>query len=471
MSTTPTTIAETYPGPEPTPVRGRPVHWSLAPFAALIALVIPRRMGPHLGVSSMRAAFVAHLAGAYIAFSVAILSALCVEVDQGGIALSTLSISEMLRLPLGVIVGFANRAIDPSDYFLTEIGVVVVVMEAMYLLGAVFLVPWIANGEGPRRRFARALKIMLWSTASATVVIGGTILSAALLDDYMFEPDYMPPIIMVLSLYLPWVVLRMGARYGGPAEGPGFEDRSYRCEGCGYALTSLMPEGRCPECGRPVADSLPEHRRLPEFATRRWPISKLVGYARTLVATWSAKRFAEHCCAYAGREAARNFALLTCLLIGLLCTPLYLITAPDLSVRYEHYGPPSDIAMAARLHMPLHVAMLTASGTLSAFAVITLMMLLFTRFGFQEPTRRSLLVCYASGWLVFPTVLLIGAIFAARWIVDGDVPMFQVRLPQMDPIRGEVVLAVAVFLPAAVALGFWLSKIRVMARVTRFANA
>lgn len=32
------------------------------------------------------------------------------------------------------------------------------------------------------------------------------------------------------------------------------------CEYCGYNLTGLPQEGRCPECGRPVADSLPHWR-------------------------------------------------------------------------------------------------------------------------------------------------------------------------------------------------------------------
>jgi hypothetical protein len=32
------------------------------------------------------------------------------------------------------------------------------------------------------------------------------------------------------------------------------------CESCGYPLTGLPVEGRCPECGEPVADSLPQRR-------------------------------------------------------------------------------------------------------------------------------------------------------------------------------------------------------------------
>lgn len=37
------------------------------------------------------------------------------------------------------------------------------------------------------------------------------------------------------------------------------------CEGCGYILSGLPGEGRCPECGKPIAESSPQLRRLPAW--------------------------------------------------------------------------------------------------------------------------------------------------------------------------------------------------------------
>src|SRR3954451_16583840 len=39
------------------------------------------------------------------------------------------------------------------------------------------------------------------------------------------------------------------------------------CIGCGYLLRGLPEEGECPECGRPIAQSLDSYRRLTPFET------------------------------------------------------------------------------------------------------------------------------------------------------------------------------------------------------------
>ncbi len=41
------------------------------------------------------------------------------------------------------------------------------------------------------------------------------------------------------------------------------------CESCGYPLTGLATAGRCPECGQPIAESVPERR--PGSAWQRQP--------------------------------------------------------------------------------------------------------------------------------------------------------------------------------------------------------
>jgi hypothetical protein len=37
------------------------------------------------------------------------------------------------------------------------------------------------------------------------------------------------------------------------------------CEGCGYTLSGLPQSGNCPECGRPIVQSLGTHRQYTEF--------------------------------------------------------------------------------------------------------------------------------------------------------------------------------------------------------------
>ena len=39
------------------------------------------------------------------------------------------------------------------------------------------------------------------------------------------------------------------------------------CEACGYVLNGLPPTGRCPECGKPIADSIGENRIAPSWET------------------------------------------------------------------------------------------------------------------------------------------------------------------------------------------------------------
>ncbi|MEZ6318065.1 MAG: hypothetical protein R3B49_04810 [Phycisphaerales bacterium] len=43
-------------------------------------------------------------------------------------------------------------------------------------------------------------------------------------------------------------------------ERPWADEYTVLCERCGYVVEGLDPAGACPECGKPIAESLPERR-------------------------------------------------------------------------------------------------------------------------------------------------------------------------------------------------------------------
>src|SRR2546423_4326820 len=56
------------------------------------------------------------------------------------------------------------------------------------------------------------------------------------------------------------------------------------CEGCGYTLNGLPDDGRCPECGKPIAESI-GHPRVPPAWERRGPHDSFASAFGTFAST------------------------------------------------------------------------------------------------------------------------------------------------------------------------------------------
>ena len=83
------------------------------------------------------------------------------------------------------------------------------------------------------------------------------------------------------------------------------------CEGCGYVLNGLPEGGRCPECGKPLAESAPTTRRVPaweEPSSKRSSLSRFA--ATTAECIFSPARFFRQLSVSPDRAASRRFALL-----------------------------------------------------------------------------------------------------------------------------------------------------------------
>jgi len=81
------------------------------------------------------------------------------------------------------------------------------------------------------------------------------------------------------------------------------------CESCGYILTGLPRDSHCPECGRPLAESLPELRQLPDWEREDDGRHEDVRFWRTSAAVlFHPSRFYRSLATRVDRKRSRLFA-------------------------------------------------------------------------------------------------------------------------------------------------------------------
>jgi hypothetical protein len=388
-------VPETWPPANPIqPVKARRIPWWLAIPATIPAMLLPRRMGPHLAQSSWIAAYLVHVFCAVVAFG----HSFAFVIERGslaggaGVALVANPLIELRRALAGTVLFFFGTL---QGWIEVGIAVLIVaVIEVALWVGAVLLVPLYAAGEGPRRTYLRAVKLLLWSSACQVPVFW---LFFRLM--YRFEMQgqeiWNAALFVLLELWWLFVVVRLGGRYGGPKHGPRWQQRHPRCESCGYSLVSLPVNGRCPECGELVSASIPERRRPPAFARARGLPGRFVGFWQTTWAALHARRFARTVSVWSHHRAARNYALLVCVLTGLIAGAIppaaKLLVEGRLASRVGWRLLPASEAIDAFLRAYEYIAVsifVAAAAGCGTLAWMLLSGLFLSRFGFRDVADR-----------------------------------------------------------------------------------
>ena len=465
----PELVAETLPPHESPPVRAWGVHWVFAPVAAALAVFLPRRMGPYLAASPLRAAYVAHFSALPAVLVVLFLCAMTFESPPGG----PLTGSEWLRAPFALVVCMLIDAPVPLAV-LAASAVGLVLVEGGVWVAAMVLMPWYAAGERGKHLYFRCLKLMLWSTWTALflpLLFAGIMYWGITYGEmgYFDEEVVVTVIFEAWPVWGLWIMLRWGDRYGGPAEGPGFEPRQLHCDGCNYQLTFQPVAGRCPECGRAVADSLPGRRRLPAFAAQKNLLSRLAAFPSTLFSTFAACHFGATLAVHSGRRQAREFAMLVCGLVGVIAWGLLPLYWP--SVDQMSYVSGRAAVVLYEMMVVGVIAWTWIVGALSTAGVLLTVAWLLTIFGWVDPARRGLVLCYSSGWLVVTALFMVGGIWGGYWVLEYWRPDLQWEWPLIGWISADIFLAALLMLPAPACVLLWLLQLRHMLRATRYANA
>ena len=157
------------------------------------------------------------------------------------------------------------------------------------------------------------------------------------------------PVLLIFALLSMWtigvLIVAVRREYRGPQDFP--EPHDPWCDDCGYILSGIDPAGRCPECGRPIVDSLgPDIRpptpwdRRPRFTNVRLVAAQLWAIARrprTLFFSMPT---------LSGQAAAQRRLLGSVLVLFLLALPIVPLLYVLLDAEWNWAVVPSSLAMA-----------------------------------------------------------------------------------------------------------------------------
>lgn len=363
---------------------------------------------------------------------------------------------DIFRAPLALEAVWLGQTISSIEVYLLGWGAVLGVEVGLAAIG-LLLMPYVTVGERIGPLIARCIKLTLWATTSAVPL--GLALQAAVLK-WEKSPETLPAIVVLICCgyvaWLLWMWRRSGLRYWGPAEGYAWQPRRPSCERCGYTLTGLTAAHRCPECGREVAESMPERRRLTPYAAAKG-LDRIPALFTTVWRVLTQRTFFERLAVHGGHEEARSFAITMCLLAAgvamVAALPGVILPLCD-SKRLRLYDTPAIAAMLLAPWVGMFVVMLALSGLAALIASVI--------------TRRPLAAQAAISFWHSPWYLPLGVVAALG--ASGCVQAESAGWSEgMEVVWiGVVILAVITFV--IVLTRVTLAPIKVTHR-NRFANA
>jgi predicted RNA-binding Zn-ribbon protein involved in translation (DUF1610 family) len=453
----------------------RDTKWVSRPVsvAAMVGLwFCPKRVGAAIGATTWRATLMAHLIG--LCFGIGLIAwaeqftasqwVYSHSVTPGwpsslyhspASGYSGVSAWEWLRSPLAALA----MLVHGSGTFIVPgltLPWAIAGLESATIAAAFVLAPFIAVGEAMRLVLVRSIKLSLWGT-TMLIPLGIGWMCEPYVRTVLDLPDEWHPLDFVgLAAFAMWwltVLLRSGFTYAGPPKGSAWEPRSPRCESCGYAIVHLNVAGRCPECGRPIAMSLADRRRMPRFATAVGVAGKAVGFFSTIRAAGADKGFFDGLAVHRGHRDAKVFFILSAALNSALLAIVLLLCGSLVRLPINLGHPVADLVVAS---CACFLAQLVIAASLVWFLAVV---------GRRPICAAGTLVFYR--WTgVFTTASAFAGLLLAAFLVDwatsggfGVISTYLAGLAITVVLTGAVIAAVSTVRIARNAL-----------RNTRFAN-